>query len=104
MAEARQVAREIGAAPDVDVTRSPVALVFDYDAAQGWDIQPHGRHLDYFSLVFGAYKAMRALGLSVDILPASTGNFAGYRQVAREIGAAPDVDVTRSPGGACVRL
>ena len=81
MAEARQVAREIGAAPDVDVTRSPVALVFDYDAAQGWDIQPHGRHLDYFSLVFGAYKAMRALGLSVDILPASTGNFAGYRLI-----------------------
>jgi beta-galactosidase len=78
MAEARAVARELRAAPDVSSARAPVAIIYDYDASYSWDIQPQGRDLSYFSLVFDAYKAMRALGLSIDILPATARDFAGY--------------------------
>ena len=83
MAEARAVARELRAAPDVSSARAPVAIIYDYDASYSWDIQPQGRDLSYFSLVFDAYKAMRALGLSIDILPATARDFAGYGVVLR---------------------
>jgi len=69
LAEARQVAREIAAAPDVQPCRAPVALVFDYDAEWAWAVQPHGAGLSYFELVFNHYRALRRAGLSVDIVP-----------------------------------
>lgn len=82
--EARQVAAELAAAPDVSPARAPVALLFDYDADAAWAIHPHGRGLSYFGLVFDVYKALRSLGLSVDILPASSvsaADLAGYRVI-----------------------
>lgn len=82
LAEARTVAREIAEAPEVAVSNAQVGLLFDYDAAYGWDIQPHGRGLSYFNLVFAYYRAMRALGLSVDILPPATRDFSAYRLIA----------------------
>jgi len=81
MAEARAVAQELAEAPDISTTQAPVAIMYDYDASYSWDIQPHGLGLSYFALVFDAYQAMRALGLSIDILPATTRDFAGYRVV-----------------------
>jgi beta-galactosidase len=80
--EARQVAEELGQAPDVSAPQAPVALIFDYDADFAWATQPHGRGLNYFQLVFNTYKALRKLGLSVDILRAQTRDFSGYRIVA----------------------
>ena len=82
LVEISQVAREIADAPDVTLADAPVAILFDYDAASAWSIQPHGHKLDYFDLIFDTYRAMRALGLSIDILPASTRNFSGYEIVA----------------------
>jgi len=81
MAEARQVAAEIAAAPEVAQAQAPVAVIFDYDADFAWTVQPHGRGLDYFWLVFDTYRALRALGQSIDILPAGTRDFSGYRLV-----------------------
>ncbi len=80
--EARQVAAEIADAPDVAAAQARVALLFDYDADHAWQIQPHGDGLGYFGLVFELYRAMRSLGLSVDILPPETTDFAGYDLIA----------------------
>ncbi|WP_341212829.1 beta-galactosidase [uncultured Limimaricola sp.] len=79
--EAAQVAREIAQAPLVAHAPSEVAIVFDYDADFAWTVQPHGAGLSYFGLVLDLYKAMRALGLSIDILPATTRDFTGYRLI-----------------------
>ena len=78
LVEAAEVAREIARAPDVPAGQAPVALLFDYVADWGWQIQPHGRGLSYFRLIFDTYRALRSLGLSIDILPSSTTDFAGY--------------------------
>ncbi|MEP5089295.1 MAG: beta-galactosidase [Paracoccaceae bacterium] len=80
--EARIVATEIAMAPDVVNTQARVAILFDYDADFGWSVQPHGDGLSYFGLIFDTYKAMRSLGLSIDILPPSTRDFSGYSVIA----------------------
>lgn len=80
--EARQVADELRNAPDVSAPQAPVALVFDYDADFAWTTQPHGASLSYFQLVFDTYKALRKLGISVDIVRGETRDFSGYRIVA----------------------
>lgn len=81
LAEARQVAREIAEAPQVPQSRAQVALIFDYDADFAWTTQPHGAGLSYFGLVFDTYRAMRKLGLSVDILPPTARAFSGYHVI-----------------------
>lgn len=80
--EARQVAEELRAAPHVSAPQAPVALIFDYDADFTWATQPHGQDLSYFQLVFDTYKALRKLGLSVDICRPETRDFSGYKIVA----------------------
>ncbi len=77
-AELAQVARELAALGPVTTERSPVALVFDYRSAWAWKTQPQGHGFDYLDLVLDAYRALRRLGLSVDILPPETESFAGY--------------------------
>ena len=80
-AEAEAVAAELQDAPDVVPAQAPVAILFDYDADAAWAVQPHGAGLSYFGLVFDWYRACRMLGLSVDILPATTRSFDGYALV-----------------------
>ena len=82
MDEVRQVAAEIVNAAEVEPLRAPVAILFDYDADFAWATQPHGQDLSYFGLVFMVYRALRSLGLSVDILPATTRDFDGYDLIA----------------------
>lgn len=82
MAEARQVAQELVAAPDVQPVQAPVALMFDYDADWAWHVQPHGQGLSYFGLVFDLYRALRSLGLSIDIVPPTVTDLSGYALVA----------------------
>jgi beta-galactosidase len=77
-AEVAEVAREIADLPEAEAGRAEVALVFDYASAWGWQVQPQGRGCDYFRLVFEAYRGLRKLGLSVDILPPDTGDLDGY--------------------------
>lgn len=81
LAEARQVAQEIANAPAVSISQAPVAIIFDYNSDFAWSVQPHGKELNYFSLVFQVYRALRSLGLSIDILPPSTRDFTGYKMV-----------------------
>ena len=82
MGEAANVASELVQSPEVSHAQAPVGLIFDYDADWAWDVQPHGDGLSYFGLVFDWYRALRQLGLSIDILPPDTRDFSGYRVVA----------------------
>ncbi len=79
--EAAEVAAELASAGEVVPAQAPVALIFDYAADWAWDVQPQGRGLRYFRLVFDHYRALRRAGLSVDILPPSARDFTGYRVV-----------------------
>ena len=78
LVEARQVINEIDAAPQVAPCAAHVAIIFDYEADFTWSIQPHGKDLHYFDLVFDSYRAARSLGLSIDILPPETRDITRY--------------------------
>jgi len=82
--EAEQVAKELSKLDgklDAHPGKADVAIVFDYPSGWAWEIQPQGREFDYFRLVFDFYRSLRRLGLSVDIVPASTPDLEGYRFV-----------------------
>lgn len=53
----------------VETTRAPVALIFDYESAWAWRIEPQGQDFSYFDLVMRFYRALRRAGLSVDVVP-----------------------------------
>ncbi len=76
--EARQLADEIAALPEVAPAQAPVALIFDYASAWAWDVQPQGADFNYFRLCFALYKGLRRAGLSIDILPPETTDLSGY--------------------------
>ncbi len=81
MAEARRVADEMTALPEGGAETAPVALVFDYESCWAWEIQPQGAGFDHFRLVFETYRACRALGLDIDILPPDAAPGDGHRLV-----------------------
>ncbi|MEZ5825650.1 MAG: beta-galactosidase [Geminicoccaceae bacterium] len=72
LAEAAQVASDLRAIGPFALAEAPVAILFDYESAWGWEIQPQGRGLHYFDLVYEAYRALRRQGLSVDILSSAS--------------------------------
>jgi beta-galactosidase len=78
--EAAQVAHELKDVPVEPVAQAAVALVVDYSTKWMIDIQPQGADFDYYGLVFGYYRALRQLGLDVDIVSASAA-LVGYRLV-----------------------
>ena len=80
LAEIARVAREIEDAPEVAAAAAPAALVFDYASAWMWEIQPQGRDFDYRALCLSAYRGLRCLGLSVDVVPPGA-DLAPYRLV-----------------------
>ncbi len=55
----------------VETARAEVALVFDYESAWAWRIEPQGQDFSYFDLVMCFYRALRRAGLSVDVVPAT---------------------------------
>ena len=81
LAEARQVADEIEALPEVGTAKACAALVFDYESAWSWDAQPQGADFEMFRLAFAAYCALRRAGLNIDILPPETADLSGYQIV-----------------------
>ncbi|WP_136443935.1 beta-galactosidase [Pacificoceanicola onchidii] len=78
--EAREVFSELENAPEAQAAQAPVALVFDYEADWMWRIQPQGQGLDGFDLAFHTYRALRRLGLSIDILRPGA-DVRGYKAV-----------------------
>ena len=79
--EVEALGRELAALPDAPSPPSPVALVFDYDSAFGWQVQPQGHGCDYLDLVFDVYRALRRLGVSVDVIPQAQADLGPYRLV-----------------------
>lgn len=65
--EVQQVVQEIEKLSLPDMEKSPVTLVFDYEAAWFFEIEPLGVGINYLDLVFTFYTALRKLGLDVDI-------------------------------------
>ena len=78
-AQIQQVANELA---DFDnrqtATRTRVALLFDYESCWAWQTQPQAEQFDYFALVFDHYRALRKLGLNVDILAPNTQRCGDY--------------------------
>ncbi|PPD41508.1 MAG: beta-galactosidase [Methylocystis sp.] len=68
--EVEQVAREIERLRlSGGADRADVALVFDYESAWAWGIEPQGQDFSYDELVYAFYCAVRRAGLSVDVVP-----------------------------------
>jgi beta-galactosidase len=80
--EIEQVARELRALDGQlqPSAPSPVALVFDYQAAWTLAIQPQGKSFSYPALVYRFYTALRRLGVDVDVVLAGR-PLDGYRLV-----------------------
>ncbi|MEM5530058.1 beta-galactosidase [Gammaproteobacteria bacterium AS21] len=79
--EAKTVAQELKNMPDVEAVNARVAIVFDYQSDWAWQIQPQGATFNYFRLVFEHYRAMRSLGLSIDIISPNSKDLAAYELV-----------------------
>lgn len=61
--------------------KAKVAILFDYQSAWAWEIQPQGASFDYFQLVFEFYEGLRSLGVPVDFIDANAPNLDGYQLV-----------------------
>lgn len=84
--EAYAVCREVSLELDTigavaDPKRQDAAIVFDYESAWAWAIQPQGRDFGYADLVMRFYRALRQWGLSVDIVPLHADAVAGRKLV-----------------------
>jgi beta-galactosidase len=79
--EASQVSNELKEFNEIQLVQSPVAIIFDYESCWAWEIQPQGKDFSYFELVYDYYKALRSLGLSVDILSPNQKDLARYKIV-----------------------
>ena len=80
MQEIMDVASEIGEG-QIDPAVASVALIFDYESCWAWEAQPQGADFDMFRLAMSAYRGLRRLGLSIDIVPPKCPSLAGYRLV-----------------------
>lgn len=68
--EIARVAEEIASlGPYPERGRAPVALVFDYESAWAWSIQPQGQSFCYSDLIFQFYRSLRRAGVSIDVVP-----------------------------------
>ncbi|SUZ32769.1 Beta-galactosidase [Roseibaca ekhonensis] len=81
LAEAEAVARELADSPQAQAAPADVALVFDYASAWAWDTQPQGADFDYVRLCFAWYRALRRLGLNIDIIAPDTADLSRWRVV-----------------------
>lgn len=79
---ARDIAAEINAKGiKLQNTKADIALVFDYESAWAHQIQPQAASFTYLGLMMDVYRALRANGLTVDIVRPKPGSAAGYKMV-----------------------
>jgi beta-galactosidase len=94
--EAAQVGKELATPGGAEAYRqpaeqAPVALIFDYDGHWAQRIQPQGMSWEPLALTFGWYRALRALGLTIDLV-APGASLKGYKLVVAPVmtHASPD--------------
>jgi len=79
--EVRQVGQDLKTLGTLTHHKADVALVFDYQSAWAWQVQPQGASFDYFRLALDYYRALRKLGLNVDIVSPYENDFSTYKMV-----------------------
>ncbi len=105
--EVRRVAQELEAlGAELETTRADVALVFDYESAWAWDIQPQGQDFSYADLAFDFYRGLRRAGLTIDVIPPTAEAVAGRKLVVAPglFYADPDFAEALAANGAVVVL
>ncbi|MEM6987519.1 MAG: beta-galactosidase, partial [Pseudomonadota bacterium] len=91
--ELRALRDDLARLGELDATeRAPAALVFDYHGHAALDCAPQGANADALGAVKCWYRALRANGVSVDILPTDA-DFTGYRLVLLANSAIVDADL-----------
>lgn len=79
---AQNIAHELQSLGDIQaVEPADVALIYDYESAWAWKIQPQSAGFIYHHIVMDFYRALRALGLSVDILPPRASAIANHKLI-----------------------
>jgi len=97
---ATQVACELEALDArVETSRSPVALIFDYESAWAWDIEPQGGDFSYLDLALHLYSGLRRAGLSVDIAPPTAQAITGRKLVVAPGLFSPSADFVEALRG-----
>jgi beta-galactosidase len=81
LAEARQVASELSALDLEAPGKADCAIVYDYESAWAWQIEPQAEGFSHFQAAAMQYRQLRKLGLDVDIISAETADLAGYKLV-----------------------
>lgn len=95
-AEAKQVALEIAEGIDTAPIQAQVAILFDYESAWAWRVQPQGENFDYFRIILEHYKALRSLGLSIDFIDKKSPILGSYKLIlAPAVMHMSDADMAR---------
>jgi beta-galactosidase len=81
LAEAKKVAGEIAALDVARPEKAECAIVYDYESAWAWAIQPQAEGFSHFQAAAMQYRQLRKLGLDVDIVSAETADLSGYKLV-----------------------
>ncbi len=79
-AEIRQVIKELPLFDNVAPPRAQTAVVYDYEAVWVNAIQPQAQDFSYLGEALRCYRALRQLGLDVDVVPPGT-DLSPYRLV-----------------------
>ena len=64
----------------LEFDQADVALVFDYESCWAWEVQPQGDNFDGFSLALEFYRALRRLGVNIDVVSPNA-DLDGYKLV-----------------------
>ncbi|MGD9540974.1 beta-galactosidase [Methylocystis sp.] len=80
----------------VETCRAPVALLFDYESAWAWRIEPQGQNFAYFDLVLSIYRGLRRAGLSVDVVAPAPASVAERRLIVAPALFAPSEDFAQA--------
>ncbi|MFO1125079.1 MAG: beta-galactosidase [Methylocystis sp.] len=102
-----RIAQELAALDaHVETCRAPVALIFDYESAWAWRIEPQGQDFSYFDLVLSIYRGLRRAGLSVDVAPPTGAAIAERKLIIAPALFAPSRDFAQAltQSGAAILL
>jgi beta-galactosidase len=80
----------------VETVRAPVALIFDYESAWAWRIEPQGQDFSYFDLVLSIYRGLRRAGLSIDVVPPTAAAVAERKLIVVPALFAPSQEFTEA--------
>ncbi|MGE4173213.1 MAG: beta-galactosidase, partial [Methylocystis sp.] len=91
--EVARISKELAALDArVETARAQVALIFDYESAWAWRIQPQGQDFAYFDLVLAVYRGLRRAGVSLDVIPPAAAAVAGRALIVAPALFAPSRD------------